>query len=124
MPSDPFHVRVFGYRLLQVSVSHRRQFSGEAMWIPEEPPVWSVIAVSNGVSPVEMSFDGTGPDNAQIIGIEIPAGCAIRYELQPLGPKARNARTPGTKSRKMAGFEYLEWAEGGTFSFVDAADLP
>lgn len=124
MPGDPFKVRVFGYRLLQVSQLNRRQFSGEGMWIPEEPPVWSEVAVSNGVEPVEVSFTGTGADNAQVIGVELPEGHAIRYELQPLGPKSRNARIPSEKSRRMSDFTFLEWSEGSTFAFVDAVDLP
>lgn len=123
MPGDPFNVRVFGYRLWQISQQQRRHV-GEAVWIPEEPPVWSVVAVSNGVMPVEINYDGTGADNAQMIGIEIPDGKAIRYELQPLGSKARNARIPSAKSRRMTGFGFLEWSEGSTFSFVDAIDLP
>lgn len=124
MPGGPFNVRIFGYRLTQVSLSHRRQFSGDAMWIPEEPPLWSAIALSNGVWPVQMSFDGPGADGAQVIGIEVPQGQAIRYELQPMGPDSRNARKPGTKSRRMTGFEFVEWTAGSTFSFVDAVDLP
>ena len=121
MPGDPFNVRVFGYRLLSL----RRQYLSDRVFVPEEPPVWSVVAVSNGVEPVSVSYPGTGADNGQVIGVEVPDGKAIRYELQPFGPEGRFARKPGTESRKMAGgFGYFEWSEGSTFSFVDAVDLP
>ena len=125
MPGDPFNVRVFGYRLRQVSLTQRRQFTGDTFFVPEEPPVWSQVAVSNGVEPVVVSFTGTGPDNAQVIGIEIPEGKAIRYELQPFGAQGRNARVPSAESRLMkAGFDYMEWSGGSSFAFVDAVDLP
>lgn len=122
MPGDPFHVRVFGYRLAAIE---RRQLSVYGLsWLAEEPPVWSVIVTSNGVQPVEVSFPDTGRDNAQIIGIEVPEGRAIRYEFQPFGPKGRSVRTPAVGSRRMEGFKFMEWSEGATFCFVDAADLP
>lgn len=123
MPGDPFNVRVFGYRVAAL----RRQFMREemAVFVPEEPPVWSVASVSNGVEPVEVSFPGVGPDNAQMIGIEVPEGHAIRYELQPFGPAGKQARKPGNASRRMGtGLAFMEWSEGSSFSFVDAVDLP
>jgi hypothetical protein len=121
MPSEaPFKVRVFGYQL-----SNQRKFAADFVWMHEEPPLWSVIGISNGVEPVILSFPGPGPDNATIIGVEVPEGAAIRWELQPLGPEAKRARIAGEGSRRMgSGFDYLEWSAGSSFAFVDAADLP
>jgi hypothetical protein len=119
------NVRVFGYNgLAQMHVSQEHRFSSDRTWMPEEPPVWSVLAVSSGSTPVPVVFPGPGSDTARVLGIEVPDGQSIRYELQLLGPTASNARTPGNLSRKMTGFEYIAWTAGATFSFVEAASFP
>ena len=119
-----FNVRIFGYNgLSQMHVSQERRFAADTVWMSEEPPVWSALGVSNGSTPVAIVFPGPGTDTARVLGIEVPDNCQIRYELQLLGPLASNARTPGNLSRRMSGFDYVNWAPGATFSFVDAASL-
>jgi hypothetical protein len=119
-----FTVRIFGYNgLAQMYVSHQRRFAADTVWMAEEPPVWSAMGISNGTMPVAIVFPGPGADTARVLGIEVPDNCQIRYELQLLGPLASNARTPGNLSRRMSGFDYVNWAPGATFSFVDAASL-
>jgi hypothetical protein len=117
-----FNVRCFGYNgLAQMYVSHQRRMATDTVWVAEEPPVWSAVALSNGSIPVSLVFPGPGVDTAKILGIEVPDNCQIRYELQLLGPLASNARTAGNLSRRMNGFDYIPWTAGATFSFVDAA---
>jgi hypothetical protein len=70
---------------------------------------------------VSITFPGPGVDTARVLGIEVPDNQQIRYELQLLGPTASNARTAGNLSRRMSGFDYINWQPGATFSFVDAA---
>ena len=119
-----FNVRIFGYNgLAQMHVSQQRRFAADTVWMAEEPPVWSAMGISNGTMPVAIVFPGPGADTARVLGIEVPDNCQIRYELQLLGPLASNARTPGNLSRRMCGFDYVNWAPGATFSFVDAASL-
>ena len=119
-----FNLRVFGYNgLSQMHVSQQRRFAADTVWMAEEPPVWSAVAVSNGSTPVPIVFPGPGTDTARVLGIEVPDNCQIRYELQLLGPLASNARTPGNLSRRMSGFDYVNWVAGATFSFVDAASF-
>jgi hypothetical protein len=119
-----FNVRIFGYNgLSQMHVSQQRRFAADTVWMAEEPPVWSAVAVSNGSTPVPIVFPGPGTDTARVLGIEVPDNCQIRYELQLLGPLASNARTPGNLSRRMSGFDYVNWVAGATFSFVDAASF-
>ena len=119
-----FTVRIFGYNgLAQMYVSHQRRFAADTVWMAEEPPVWSTAGVSAGVTPVSLIFPGPGTDTARVLGIEVPDNCQIRYELQLLGPLASNARTPGNLSRRMSGFDYINWAQGATFAFVDAASF-
>ena len=122
-----FNVRIFGYSGLdQMHVSRLRQYNSISVFLAEEPPNWSQVAVSNGATPVAMVAN-LAPgvvDTARVLGIEIADGNQIRYELQPLGPLASNARVPGNLSRRMSGFDFIAWMPGGTFAFVDAASFP
>lgn len=119
-----FNVRIFGYSgLMQMHVSHQRRMATDTVWMAEEPPLWSVLGVSNGATPVPLVFPGPGADRANVLGIEVPDNEQIRYELQLLGPLASNARTAGNLSRRMSGFDYISWTAGATFSFVDAASF-
>jgi hypothetical protein len=107
-------------------VSHMRQYNSQSVFLAEEPPVWSQVATSNGATPVSIVANllpGV-TDTARVLGIEVPDGFQIRYELQILGPLASNARTPGNLSRRMAGFDFIAWAPGATLAFVDAASYP
>jgi hypothetical protein len=121
-----FSVRVYGYSgLAQMHVSHMRQYNSQSVFLAEEPPVWSQVAVSNGATPVAIVANllpGV-TDTARVLGIEVPDGQQIRYELQILGPLASNARTPGNLSRRMSGFDFIAWSPGATFSFCDAANF-
>ena len=117
-----FNVRCFGYSgLSQMHVSHERRFSSDTVFFAEEPPLWSAVAASNGATPVSITFPGPGVDTARVLGIEVPDNQQIRYELQLLGPSASNARTAGNLSRRLSGFNYINWQPGATFSFADAA---
>ena len=117
-----FNLRIYGYSgLSQMHVSHERRFSSDTVFFAEEPPLWSAVAASNGATPVSITFPGPGVDTARVLGIEVPDNQQIRYELQLLGPTASNARTAGNLSRRMSGFDYINWQPGATFSFVDAA---
>jgi hypothetical protein len=119
-----FTVRIFGYAgLSQMHVSHERRYSSDTVFFAEEPPLWSTAGVSAGVTPVSLVFPGPGTDMARVLGIEVPDNCQIRYELQLLGPLASNARQPGNLSRRLSGFDYINWQSGATFAFVDAASF-
>ena len=119
-----FNLRIFGYNgLSQMHVSHERRFSSDTVFFAEEPAVWSALGVSNGATPVSITFPGPGVDTARVLGIEVPDNCQIRYELQLLGPTASNARTAGNLSRRLSGFNYINWQPGATFSFCDAASF-
>ena len=119
-----FNVRIFGYSgLSQMHVSHERRFSSDTVFFAEEPPLWSAVAASNGATPVSITFPGPGIDTARVLGIEVPDNQQIRYELQLLGPSASNARTAGNLSRRLSGFNYINWQPGATFSFCDAASF-
>jgi hypothetical protein len=122
-----FTVRIFAYSgLAQMHISHMHQYNSQSVFLAEEPPVWSQVATSNGATPVSIVANllpGV-PDNARVLGIEVPDGQQIRYELQILGPLASNARTPGNLSRRMSGFDFISWTSGATFAFCDASAYP
>jgi hypothetical protein len=120
-----FNVRVFAYNgLAQLFVSNQHRLSDDSVWVCEEPPVWSQLAVTNAATPVSITFPGPGVDTAKVLAIEITDGQQIRYEVQLLGPTASNARIPGNLSRRMSGLDYITWTAGATFSFVEAASFP
>lgn len=120
-----FNVRIFGYSgLAQMHASQLRQYNAQSVFMAEEPPLWSAVAASNGATAVALVCPlAANLDSARVLGIEIPDGQQIRYELQLLGPLASNSRTPGTLSRRMSGFDFITWNAGATFSFVDAASF-
>lgn len=122
-----FNVRIFGYSgLIQVQQSMVKQYTAQSVFVAEEPPLWSAVAASNGATPVSLTAN-LAPgikDTALLLGIEIADNNQIRYELQPLGPGASNVRLAGNLSRRMAGFDFIQWQPGAVFSFVDALSFP
>jgi len=64
----------------------------------------------------------TVPDKTKFVCVEVPAGKAIRYEVQPQGPSGSGARTAGNASRSLSGFATLPWGVGYALSMVNAAD--
>lgn len=121
-----FSVRVFGYSgITQIQQSMVRQFNADSVFVAEEPPLWSQVGVSNGSTPVSIvaNLNPGQIDYAKLLGIEIPDGAGIRYEIQPSGPLATGARIPGNLSRRLTGFDIINWTPGATFTFVDAASF-
>lgn len=122
-----FNLRVFGYDgIYQMQQAHVRQYNSDSVFVVDDPPIWSQVAVSNDITPVSIVAN-LAPgvvDRARILGVEVPNGQTIRYELQPGGPLASNARVAGNLSRSLSGFDFIPWTPGGAFSFVDAANLP
>lgn len=127
------NVRIFGYTgIIQVEQRMVKQFTSDAVFVADEPPNWSQVAASNGATPVNMTCNtgayaaggnGGGPDLARMLGVEVPDGQAIRYELLLNGPLASNARAAGSLSRRLTGFDFVQWQPGATFQFVDAASF-
>lgn len=127
------NIRIFGYRgTVQIQQSMVKQYNADSVFVADEPCLWSAVAASNGAVPVNVGANlgsvavgGTGgaADIAQLLGVEIPDGFQIRYELQLNGALASNARTVGNWSRRMAGFDFIPWQPGANFQFCDAASF-
>jgi len=120
-----FNVRIFGYSgVQQIEQDHPMQYTADTVFVPTEPCLWSqVLAVPTGGASVESAVVGLVPDKTRFICVEVPDGEQIRYEIQPQGPTAPNARFAGNLSRRMSGFSNLYWSPGYTISVCDAASF-
>lgn len=122
-----YSVRVFGYAgVAQIEQNHPKQYTADTVFTPDEPCLWSqVVNVAEGAgAESHTTAIATVPDNTKFVCVEVPAGKAIRYEVQPQGPSGSNVRTAGNASRSLSGFATLPWGRGYTLSMVDAAFYP
>lgn len=120
-----FNVRIFGYAgLVEIGKLLPRQFSGSSIIINDEPCLWSQVVAVTQNSGVAIASVVQPNDLATFAVIEVPDGMGIRYEVQPNGPNAGNARVAGNASRRMNGSEVIAWGAGYTVSMVDLAAFP
>lgn len=118
-----FTVRIFTYRgMRQIQQVLVKQFNSDSVFVLEEPYIASQTLNVNGATPV--SSVPVANDGSQILRIEVPDGQQIRYEINPSGPTASNARVAGTNSPRLAGFDNFQWGSGYSISMVDAASFP
>lgn len=123
--AGPFSVRIFGYRgIVQIHQRLVKQYSSDSVFVLDEPYLWSQFlavqaggaALSSGVQPP--------PDKSTVLRIEVPDNQQIRYEINPNGPGASNARIAGIQSPRLSGFDQFQWGPGYTISICDAASFP
>lgn len=118
-----FNVRIFRYRgMRQIQQILVKQFNADSVFVLEEPYIGSEVLVVNGATPV--SSTPVANDGSQILRIEVPDGQQIRYEINPSGPTASNARLAGNTSPRLSGFDNFQWGAGYSISVVDAASFP
>lgn len=117
-----FNVRIFTYRgMVQIQQRMVKQFNSDSVFVLDEPYIASQVlnvtnaAISSAVFAV--------PDDSQILRIEIPDAQQVRYEINPNGPLASNARVAGNGSPRLAGFANFMWGKGYSISLIDAAGL-
>lgn len=120
-----FSVRIFAYKgMRQIQQVLVKQFNSDSVFVLEEPYLWSQILVVNGATPVSSTpVSGAADGGSQIIRIEVPDGQQIRYEINPSGPSASNARVAGNLSPRLSGFDNFQWGPGYSISLVDAASF-
>jgi hypothetical protein len=112
-----FNVRLFGYRgMRQIKSLNNTQFTGDTVYLLDEPYEWSQLINVNG-DVMAPAFAPMNPDLAQVLRVEIPNACAIRYEVNPPG---RNVQA-GNLSPVLTGSDNFPWAVGYSVSIVDAA---
>lgn len=116
------NVRVFGYAgIVQIEKRLVKQYTGAGVFMRQEPYLWSQKIALNGATPVASAVQAN--DQASMIVIEVDDNTAVRYELNPNGPAASNARAASTNSPKLVGENVFQWFAGATLSFVDAASV-
>lgn len=116
-------VRIFGYSgTSQIQQAMVKQYSSDSMFVLVEPYEWSQVITLNGATPVSSSV--VNPDRAQILKIEMQDSQSARYEMNPSGPLASNARLAGNASPRISGVDFIQWQAGASISFVDAASFP
>lgn len=119
------NVRIFAYRgMRQIQQVLVKQFNADSVFVLEEPYLWSQVLASNGATPVSSTpVSGAADGGSTILRIECPDGFQIRYEINPSGPSASNARLAGNSSPRLAGFDNFQWGAGYSISIVDAASF-
>lgn len=118
-----FNARIFGYAgIIQIHQILVKQYSADSVFLLDEPYIWSqVLAVPEDGSAISSSVYGGVPDKATMLRVEIPDAKQVRYEINPNGPVALNARIAGTLSPRLSGFNNFSWGPGYTISLCDAA---
>lgn len=118
----PFNCRIFTYRgIVQIQQRLVKQFNSDSVFVLDEPYISSqVLAVPGGGGAVSSTVFAL-PDDSQILRIEVPDGQQIRYEINPNGPLASNARVAGNTSPRLSGFDNFAWGKGYSLSCCDAS---
>lgn len=116
-----FNVRIFRYRgMRQIQQLLVKQFNADSVFVLDEPYISSEVLVVNGATPVSST---PTTDASTILRIEVPDGQQIRYEINPNGPTASNARAASNTSPRLSGFDNFAWGSGYSISVVDAASF-
>lgn len=117
-----FNVRIFTYRgTRQIHQVLVKQYNADSVFVLDEPYIASQLLVVNGATPV--SSAPVANDGSTLLRIEVPDGQQIRYEINPNGPTASNARVAGNTSPRLSGFDNFQWGAGYSISIVDAASF-
>ena len=115
------NVRLFGYSgIFQLEQRLLKQFNADSVFMRQEPYLWASGPIAlNGAAPVASVVQAN--DLATFVVVEVDDGTSVRYELNPNGPGASNARNASANSPKMSGENIFQWFAGATMSFIDAA---
>lgn len=119
-----FNVRIYGYRgIIQVQQTMLKQYGSDSMFLLTDPYEWMKLlsVVDDGSGAAAASTAQAAPDLAQLLYVQVPSQKSIRYEVNPLGPQASNARIAGNNSPLLTGWQLLPWGPGYTLSICDGA---
>lgn len=119
-------VRIFAYRgMRQIQQILTKQFNSDSVFVLDEPYNWSQVLVTAGATPVSSApVSGAADGVSTILRVEVPDAFQIRYEINPSGPNASNARVAGNASPRLSGFDNFAWGSGYSISICDAASFP
>lgn len=117
-----FNVRIFGYRgISQVKLLHPRQYSADAVFLLDEPFVWSQLLVADAVAVYSEARTGGDNDRVTIARVEVPNAAAIRYRILPVNYPDNPA---DTLCPILTGSDQFIFSPGYRISIIDAAALP
>lgn len=117
-----FNVRIFRYRgMRQIPLLLAKDFNSDSVFVLDEPYIGSEVISVSGVA---ASSTPVANDGSTILRIEVPDGAQIRYEINPNGPNAANARLAGNGSPGLSGSDQFAWGPGYSLSVVDKASFP
>lgn len=120
--AGPFNARLFTYQgIVQIHQRLVKQYSSDSVFLLDEPYLAAQLLVVPGGGGVVSSTVFPVPDLSTVLRIEIPDGQQVRYEINPNGPLASNARVAGANSPRLSGFDQFAWGKGYTLSLCDAA---
>lgn len=116
------NVRLIGYSgMVQIQANLLKQFTGEGVFVRQEPPLWRQKIALNGAIAVESVVQAN--DMAKLVVIEVDDDTAVRYEINPGGLLGTGHLNASTTSPRMVGDNVIQWFAGATVSFVDAASV-
>lgn len=120
--AGPFNARIFTYAgIVQIHQRLVKQYSADSVFLLDEPYLASQLLVVPGGGGTISSEVFASPDRSTVLRIEIPDGQQVRYEINPNGPLAPNARIAGANSPRLSGFDQFAWGAGYSLSLTDAA---
>lgn len=120
--AGPFNARLYTYAgIVQIHQRLVKQYSADSVFLLDEPYLASqLLVVPAGGGAIASAVFPT-PDKSTILRIEIPDGQQVRYEINPNGPLATNARVAGSTSPRLSGFDQFAWGAGYSLSLCDAS---
>lgn len=114
-----FAVRVFGYRgFKQLPQVLPQQYTADTVFVDNEPYEWRDVQNTNLLVPVTTPPQAA-PDQTRYIRVEVPDGQTIRYEINPPN-RSGGIVAAGPNSPQLSGINRFEFAQGWTFSYIDA----
>lgn len=120
-----FNCRIHAYKgtrqMQQLLLKH---FNADSVFVLDEPYLWSEVISVSAVAASSTPVSGSSDGGSTILRVEVKDGEQVRYEINPNGPNASNARVASTNSPRLSGFDNFAWGPGYTISLIDAAGLP
>lgn len=116
-----FNVRLAAYKgMAQVPQLNPRQFTGDAVFLFDEPAVWVQTLSVSSIAATSVVPAGDN-STVRILHVEVPNVQAVRYRIIPGSYPIVPA---DTDALSISGRQNFVFAAGWRISLIDAAGLP